>query len=130
MNLQATSKRMILVICVSALIFILAGAVFYRSMAALPFALGVLLTSALNCVKAVMIERAVIKSAGMGGNAKNFVGLQYGLRLLLTLAVLAVCVVSPHINVWGAAIGLLTLQISAISLKFFGTQDQTDSSVI
>ena len=130
MNLQATSKRMILVICVSALIFILAGAVFYRSIAALPFALGVLLTSALNCVKAVMIERAVIKSTGKGGSVKGFVGAQYGLRSLLTVAVLAVCFISPHINVWGAVLGIFTLQISAISLKFFGTQDQSDSSGI
>ena len=125
MKLYATSKRMILVICLSAFIFILAGAVVYRSAAALPFALGVILTSALNCAKAVMIEHAVIRSADMGENAKRFVGLQYGLRLLLTLAVLAVCVLSPLINVWGAAVGLFTLQISAISMRFFSPQDQT-----
>ena len=124
MELYATSKRMILVICVSALIFIAAGAVIYRSVSVLPFALGVILTSALNCVKVVMIERTVIKSADMGGNVKSFVGLRYGLRLLLTLVVLAICVVSPHINIWGAAIGLFTLQISAISLRFFGKQDE------
>ena len=80
-------KRMVVV---AALIIIIIGIVFYRSLAALPFALGVLATSGLNMFKVRMLERTVQKVVSMDDQeaGKNVVRLQYLLRYLLTGIVL------------------------------------------
>jgi len=82
-------KRMVLI---AALIIIVAGAIFYRSLAALPFALGVLATSGLNIFKLRMLERTVQKVIYMDDQeaGKNVVRLQYLLRYFMTGVVLVI----------------------------------------
>jgi len=86
-NASKLMKRMVVV---AALIIIIIGIVFYRSLAALPFALGVLATSGLNMFKVRMLERTVQKVVSMDDQeaGKNVVRLQYLLRYLLTGIVL------------------------------------------
>ena len=132
MKLSALSKKMIMAVCVSALVFIAAGAVFFRSREIIPFALGVLLVSAVNCVKVIMLERAAIKATRSSGNpaesAAAMIGVQYFARLLLTGGVLLICVLSPHISVVGAALGVLTMQAAAVFAKRFGEGDEPEQS--
>ena len=80
-------KRMIIV---AALIIIVVGAVYYRSLAALPFALGVIITSCLNILKVRMLEKTVYKVVGMDDQeaGKNVVRFRYLLRYFLTGIVL------------------------------------------
>jgi len=125
MNLSHPSKRMILVIGVSVLVLIAAGTIFYRSLEALYFAFGVILTSSLNVLKVFMLERTVRKVVDMDqpDTGKNYVRLQYLLRYLLTgLVLLAAGLISmyvhpPFINIWGAVAGVFTLQIAVISVR-------------
>jgi len=80
-------KRMIIV---AAVIIIAAGTVYYRSLAALPFALGVIITSCLNILKVRMLEKTVYKVVGMDDQeaGKNVVRFRYLLRYFLTGIVL------------------------------------------
>jgi len=91
-NIQPTkaSKLMIRMVLVAALVIILIGIIYYRSLAALPFALGVLLISGLNIIKLRMLEKTVQKVVHMDDQeaGKNLVRLQYLLRYFMTGVVL------------------------------------------
>ena len=120
MKISETAKKMVCIIGVSSFVFILAGAVYYRSLSALPFALGVLLTSALNALKILLLERTVEKAVVMEEQgAANYVRLQYFLRFMLTGLVLIAAALLPFISLWGAVAGTFTLQIAAYAVKFF-----------
>ena len=112
---------MIQAIGAAALVFIAAGAVYYRSYAAIPFAAGVILTSAMNTLKVVMLERAVGKATGMGDvdAGKGYIKGQYFLRYIFTAMILVIAAVVPDtvISIWGAAAGVFTFQIAAIAIK-------------
>jgi len=79
--------RMVLL---SALLIIVIGVVIYRSLAALPFAFGVIITSCLNIMKIRMLEQTVRKVIEMDDPeaGKNVVRLRYLLRYFLTGIVL------------------------------------------
>ena len=124
-NLSVPSKKMIILIGITALIIITGGALVYRSIEALFFAFGVILTSSLNVLKVVLLERTVKKAVDMDqpDAGKNYVRLQYLLRYFLTGLVLLVAglisvyVEPPFINVWGAVAGIFTLQISVLIVR-------------
>ena len=120
MNLSLLAKKMIFVILVLSLVLIAGGVAFYRSLSALPFALGVVLSAALNILKVVMLERTVQKVVGLQDEqtGKNIVGFHLLLRFLLTAAVLLVAALTPFINLLGAAAGVLTLHIAVFCMKF------------
>jgi len=120
---------MIMVIGIAALVMMIGGAIFYRSFEALPFALGVFLTSALNAGKLLMHERTVNKTIDMGDPkaGKNYVRLQFLIRYFLTAAVLVVAGLTPFISVWGALFGIFTLQISVIIVRATKLDDSADS---
>jgi hypothetical protein len=84
------SRLMMKMVLISALIIIVIGAVYYRSLAVIPFALGVFVTSGLNILKLRMLERTVQKVMNTEDQemGKNIVRLQYLLRYLLTGVVL------------------------------------------
>jgi len=86
------SKLMMKMVVIAALIIIIIGIIFYRSLAAIPFALGVLATSGLNIFKLRMLEKTVQKVIYMDDQeaGKNVIRLQYLLRYLMTGAVLVV----------------------------------------
>ena len=128
MKLSLTAKRMFSVIGASALLFIAAAAIFYRSPEVFPFAAGVLVMSALNCAKVLILEKVVEHAANMDDAArgKSFIRFQYFLRLVLTGAVLVgaglLHETYPSL-LWGAAIGILGFQIAAHSLQVFMRRD-------
>jgi len=92
MELSKPSKLLIRMIGVAALFIILIGIIYYRSFAALPFALGVLILSGLNALKVRMLESTVQKVTGMSTGeeemGKNIVRFRYLLRYFLTGVVL------------------------------------------
>jgi len=101
------------------LVIIAGGAVFYRSLEALNFALGVLLSSALNVLKVYLLERTVSKTLDMTDPVmgKNYIRFQYLLRFFLAAAVLVAAALIPFISLWGAIIGIFTLQISVMIVR-------------
>jgi len=125
MNLSRTSKNIIYMIYLVALVFILAGTIYHRSIFALYFAIGVLLTSTLNVGKVFLLERTVNITMEMTdqNTGKNYVKFQYLIRYFLTAAVLVgvglvnVFVDPPFISVWGALAGIFTMQIAVIIVR-------------
>jgi len=125
MNLTLAGRKMVIMIGVAAAIFIAVGAAVYilvgtlPSLESLPFALGVVLTSALNVLKVILLERTVKRTIDMSDpNAgKNYVRIQYLLRYFLTAAILLVAGLTPFINVWGAVCGIFTLQVSVFTVR-------------
>ena len=128
MKLSLAAKKMIMVIGASALLIMIGGAIYYRSLEALAFALGALLTSGFNVVKVCMLERNVQKILDMtdAGESKNFIRGQSLIRYVLTGAVLVVAAITPFINLWGAIIGVFTMQISAFALRFLKIDDDDE----
>jgi len=86
------TQIMIKMIFAAAAIIIVIGAVYYRSLAVIPFIFGVLITSGLNILKLRMLERTVQKVVGMDDQTagKNIVRFQYLLRYLMTGVVLVI----------------------------------------
>jgi len=152
-------------VVVSALAIILIGAVFYRSLTVIPFALGVLVTSGLNIIKLRMLERTVRKVINMDDQetGKNVVRLQYLFRYFITAIVLvAVGLIynyttpppfyssrenyfgvwaalfpnapeallsSPLISIWGAIIGIFTMQLSVILVRSMKLEKDGDNFI-
>lgn len=118
MKISKTSKSIMQVIAILALVFAVAGAIYYRSLEMFPFVFGVALGAALNVGKLFLLERVVDKCVSMEKQAAtNYIRLQYLLRFFLTGIVLAVSAVAPFINLWGTAAGILTLQIASFFAK-------------
>jgi len=125
MPLSRTTKNIMLMIGLVALVFIIGGVVFHRSVYALYFAIGVILTSGLNVLKIFMLERTVSNTLEMEDPeaGKNNVRLQYLFRFFITAAVLVgiglvnVFFDPPFISIWGAIAGIFTLQIALIIVR-------------
>ncbi|MCL2202133.1 MAG: hypothetical protein FWB75_09225 [Oscillospiraceae bacterium] len=125
MKLSIIGKKMIFFVAVTALVFIAGGIIFFRSIEALYFAFGVVLTSGLNAIKVFLLERTVNRTLDMDdpNTGGNYVKLQYLLRYFLTAVVLALVALvqifadPPFINVIGAILGIFTLQISVIIVR-------------
>jgi len=93
------SKLMMRMVIVAGVFLIIVGIVIYRSFAALPFALGVTVTSALNIFKLRMLERTVNKVVHMDDieAGKNTVRLQYLFRYFLTgIVLVAVALINNY----------------------------------
>ncbi|MCL2767712.1 MAG: hypothetical protein FWE49_03175 [Synergistaceae bacterium] len=129
MNSCGAEKKMIKVIVISSLIIIAAGAVYYRSLSVLPFAVGVFLMAALNVFKIIMLGRTIERAISMEEKkAGSFIRFQHLLRFLLTGLVLVIAAKTPFISLWGAAAGIFTLQIAAYYVSFFERDEKTGIS--
>jgi len=123
---------MVMVVCIAAVAICVIAAIVYLAVPQLPtlgslsFALGVVLTSALNVVKIIMLERSVRVTIDMDNpdRGKNYIRLQYLLRYFITAAILVVAGFTPFISVWGAIAGIFTLQISILVVRTMKFDDE------
>lgn len=123
MKLSALTKRMLLTILIIALLCVLGSAVYYRSMAFLPFMFGVFFGSAFSIAKVFLLERTVDKALAMEEKeAGKYLSLQHLIRLLLSGVVLFLGVIIPQISLWGVVCGILALQLATYNLKFTSKQ--------
>ena len=126
MSISAPAKKMIIIIAIATAAIMAVGAALYLALGslpsgeALPFAIGVLLTSSLNALKVYLLDRTVKRALDMedAKSGKSYMTFQYMLRYLLTGAVLVVAALTPFINLIGAIVGIFTMQIGAYSVKF------------
>jgi hypothetical protein len=90
-------------------------------LAVMSFALGVVISSGLNVLKMILIERATRKTLDTADEkaGKNYVRFQFIIRYVLSIVVLLAAALIPFINIWGAILGLFTLHIGAFSMKIF-----------
>ena len=122
MKMHKISSKAIMIMLVVALVMMIGGVIFHRSIdQIIPFVLGVLLTTALNVVKLLMIERTAERIVALGegeGKAKAIAGFQYLIRYFLTFAVFLVAAFVPFIDIFGAVFGIFTLTIAMYILRF------------
>jgi len=119
------SKSLIMMIGFTAIVFIFAGLIFHRSMLALYFAIGVILTSSLNVGKVFLLEKTVDNTLDIKdeNDGKNYVKLQFLFRYVLTAAVLLsvglinIYITPPFISIWGTLAGMFTLQAAVIIVR-------------
>ena len=126
MKLSLPAKKMLFVIAISSVTMIVGGialCLFVPSIPsgeAFPVALGVFLSSALNVLKVLLLERTVqrVMELETAKESKGYVASQYIVRYVLTGAVLVVAAITPFINLWGAIAGIFTMQIAVFFIRF------------
>ena len=91
----------------------------------LKYALGLFLGSAISAGKALLMERTLNKSLDMEKKAaENYARLMFLGRYFLTAILLVLAAV--FLSLWGAVIGLVTLQISAYLVRLFKPKELQD----
>ena len=124
MSISPAVKKMIIIMLGTALLMIIAGVIasFYiEVLQAVPFVLGVFISTSLNIIKVIWLERAVIAAVKLDDkkSASNLVRLHYVLRLLFTALVLIGGAFLPFIDLWGLLIGLFTYHPAKYALGVF-----------
>ena len=128
-SIEATAAKMVQVILVLSVLIAVGGAIFFRSMEAVPFAAGVALASAMNMVKVFLLKKSVESALAKDSvTAKYHLQYTYFLRLLLTAAVLVAAALIPDtiINLIGTIIGIFTLNIASYSMRYFLRHELAD----
>jgi len=115
---QYAVKTIFAIICV-ALLMIVGGVVFFRSFYSVAFALGVVMTSILNVGKVLWLKHTVKRASTMQSSlVGGYTGAFYLARFIATGLVLVLAFYLPHVDLFGAAIGLLTLPIAGYAIGF------------
>jgi hypothetical protein len=125
MEYSFAAKRMVFVVGALSLLLMAGGALYFRSLGrALPFALGVLMSTALNLSRIYLLERTARKAAEIDASdaGKRYAQLQYLSRYMLTGAVLAAAALIPFVDLWGAIGGVLALQVAVIFMGVVGAK--------
>jgi predicted outer membrane lipoprotein len=133
MRMSGTVRKMAAVMMASGLIISVAGFVFSLFQPLIHpfnFTLGVLLTTGLNIVKAVWLERVVERAVAMENQdaAANLIRVQYLLRFLFTGLVLVFAALVPVVDLWGAVAGIFTFHAAKYYLMFKVKLDDSDLS--
>jgi len=120
MKLSPIAQKMFNAILILSSLLILAGIIYYHSVAAVPFAIGVILTAGLNVLKVKMLDRTVARAVTMEKtNSAWFVWAQYFIRYILTGLILTLAALTPVISLPGAAFGILTWPVATFAMKSF-----------
>jgi len=135
MKLSGAAKKMIVVIGISFAVISAAGfvaqALYFPEFQPLPFAIGVLLGCMLSALKVILLDRTVSKALTLeAADAKNYIGIQVFARFILTGVVLATAAINDYVSLWGTAVGILTLQVAAVSIRNYKDVDEQAISQI
>lgn len=85
---------------------------------------GVLFGTIVTMIKWNLMKNTITKSVDMPeAKATNYTMLHYGLRYLLTIAILVVAALEPSISLIGTFVGLLTMKIATYVLLILGKTD-------
>ena len=108
------------------------GSIYFPVLQAHYFAIGIILTTALNIIKVIWLERTTERVASMSLDeqeiAGNHIRFQYLLRLFLTGAVLvfAALIAIPSL-LWGAVAGIFTYHPAKYALWFVIKAENADN---
>jgi hypothetical protein len=84
------------------------------------FAFGVLWGYAVTCYRVFSLDRNLNNSVDLtAGKAKGYAILGFFFRYLLTFGALAAAVFVPFLDIWGAFIGVLSLQPAGYLVRLF-----------
>ena len=121
-SIETAASKMVQVILVLSVLIAAAGAVFFRSVEAVPFAAGVAMAAAVNITKVILLKKSVESALSKDAvTAKYHLQSTYFLRLLLTASVLIGAALLPDsiVNLFGVIFGIFTLNIASYSMRFF-----------
>ena len=136
MKVSYTVRKMIMIMLIAAAVVIAGGIVidvFFHFWQALPFALGVLFTTALNIVKTVWLEQVVQRASYIEDQrrASGYIRKHHFFRFLLTGVVLIVATTSSYNElVWGAVIGLFTFHPAKYALGSIANQEIINQEIM
>ena len=129
-SLDRYAGKMIIVVIVASVLIAIVGAVFLQPYYVLGFILGVALSAGLNIFKIWCLKFTVKRATTMeGASASAFTSAMGLLRLVLTGLVLVAAHFLPVVNLFGAAVGLLSMPIAAYSINFFVRRDERNRVV-
>ena len=131
MSISPTVRKMILIMLVAGFIFSAIGLIasmHVEVISPIPFTLGVFVSTALNIIKVIWLERIVSATVKLEDEkaAARFVRLHYMLRLLFTALVLFGGAFLPFIDLWGLVIGLFTYHPAKYALGVFIKNDDIE----
>lgn len=137
MNLSDTAKIMIASAAVICLIFLGAGLIVINAFEAvagieqsLPYAAGLALGGVCSVIKIILLEKSINMTldAEKKSKAAPFGSLLFMARFLLTVGILVIAFVFPHIfGRIGVVLGILSMQFSAYSTNFFLKKQKPDN---
>ena len=117
-------SKMIVAMTVIAVIMMVAGAVIFRSAFAVRFAVGVGMSLGLNIGKVIWLRRSVTRAVNMEQSAGTaYISVQYVLRFMATGLVLVAAHFLPVADMFGAAIGLLSMPFANYVVHFIGKRN-------
>jgi len=121
--MSKTAKKLIMCAGMVCLAAFLAGSViilFFFSVPIPVFAAGILFGYAVTCFRVVSLERNLNRSADLTSNkARVYALLGFFFRYILTFGALALAVFMPFLDMWGAFIGVLSLQPAGYMVRLF-----------
>jgi len=107
------------------------GAAFFRSSLAIGFALGIGMSMALNLVKIKWLKHCVNRAVNMeAARAAAYISVNYILRYALTGLVLVAAYFLPIVDMFGAAIGLLSMPFANYVVHFIKRRGGTSETQI
>ena len=119
--------KMIKAIACIAILMMAAGAVFFRSYHAIGFALGVGMSLILNIGKVVWLKHCVNRATNMEpGAAGAYISINYLMRFVLTGLVLVAAHFLPVVDMFGAAVGLLSMPFANYAVHFLNRNNTPD----
>ena len=124
--------RMIKAIAIISVIMMIGGVLlfyFTNSGNAIGFVLGVTMSMALNIVKVIWLRHSVKRAISMEKNTGgSYIGIQYILRFVATGLVLTAAHFLPVADMFGAAVGLLSMPLANYAINFIGKPHATNET--
>ncbi|MCL2405680.1 MAG: ATP synthase subunit I [Defluviitaleaceae bacterium] len=117
-------RKMLIAVVIISILMMAGGAVFFRSSFAVGFALGIGISMVLNLVKIVWLKHCVTRATSMeSAKGGAYVSIHYILRFILTGLVITATHFLPVVDMFGAAIGLLSMPFANYVVHFFGRRN-------
>lgn len=117
MDIYKTLKQIIATVAALGAVAFIIGAFFAESL--LFWLLGIALGTLVSVIKVILLKRTLDKAVDMSPeDAKNYTRSRYTLRLVLSVAVIAVTFKIPYFNVIGVIVGLLLIQPAVYIVNF------------
>ena len=128
-SISSASKKMIILMCILFIIECIGGLIFFGTIGnSIGFFAGAFIGTFLSAIRLILLERALNKSVNMEKKvASSYMNRQYFFRYMIAAVSLVLIAIShPRINLIGAGIGLINMQISAYLYGLFlNPQDES-----
>jgi len=121
-------SKMIKAIIGISVLMIIGGVAFFRSSLAIGFALGIIMSLALNITKVLWLRYSVNRAVNMeSGTVGAYISIHYVLRYVLTGLVLVAAHFLPVVDMFGAVLGLLAMPFANYVVHFLNRKNKVQT---